>query len=93
MAKKPTMTAADWREAKALAVQGTKYEEIALRFGIAVVTLRQRARDHDWQTPGRIAHKQRMAKQGVVQVAPQTLSLPRVPRTSPHREPWASWAS
>ena len=51
MAKKPTMTAADWREAETLAVQGTKYEEIALRFGIAVVTLRQRARTHDWQTP------------------------------------------
>jgi hypothetical protein len=74
MAKKPTITKAQWREAETLAVQGTKYEEIALRFGIAVVTLRQRARTHDWQTPGRIARKKRMADQGVVQAAPETVT-------------------
>ena len=72
MARKPTITPDQWREAKALAVQGVKYKEIARRYGIAVGTLQAKARKEDWPTPGRIADKQRRASQGVVVAAPQT---------------------
>ena len=68
------LTPDQWHEAEALAVQGVKLEEVARRFGIAVVTLRQRARKEDWATPGRLKWRQRMAEQGVVVAAPQALT-------------------
>ena len=68
------ITPDQWREAETLAVQGVKYKEIARRYGIAVGTLQAKARKEDWPTPGRIARKKRMADQGVVQVAPETVT-------------------
>lgn len=72
------MTAADWREAEAMAMRGTTLAEIARRFGIRHATVRQRASRCDWQTPDRIARKQRMAarlaKQGLIPAAPQTVT-------------------
>ena len=66
------MTPDQWHEAEALAVQGVKYEQIGRRFGVSVGTLRQRARDHDWQTPGRVAWKCGREEHGVVVAAPET---------------------
>ena len=60
------LTPDQWREAEALAVEGVRWEEIATRFGETVATLRRRASvEEDWQTPGRVAWKERGQGAGI----------------------------
>ena len=83
-----TMAKADWREAEAMAMRGTSLAEIARRFDIRHATVRQRASRCDWQTPDRIARKQRLAarlvKQGVIPASPGTVT--EAPEPSPKGE-------
>lgn len=67
------MTPEEWQEAEAMARRGTCNKEIARHFGISHGSVRQRAYAHDWQTPDRIARKQRKAeRQGRCEVSPET---------------------
>ena len=76
MTGKRTMSTDDWREAEAMAMQGANYKQIAGHFDITHGSVRQRAYKHDWQTPERIARKERLvarlARQGGGEGSPET---------------------